>query len=62
MSSKLLKSKEAWAVEQEARQGLAQTVAIFRACNMSDVEIAELFRSVADELDPPIAVTEMEIN
>ena len=62
MTGKIFKSQEQWLVEQEAKQGLAQTVAIFRQCNMSDTEIAELFRAVADELDPPISVPELEIN
>jgi hypothetical protein len=60
--AKLLKSNAQWAIEQEAKQGLAQTVAIFRQCNMSDSEIADLFRSIADEIDPPMQVPDLEIN
>ena len=63
MTSKLLKSNNQWMIEQEARSGLKQTIAIFRQCNLSDPEIAELFREAADELDPPdndgIDVTEI---
>lgn len=62
MTSKLLKTNEAWQLEQECRAGIKQTITIFRTCGLSDLEIAELFRAEADELDPPIKVAELDMS
>ena len=48
------------ALIEEAREGLAQTIAIFREIGMTDAMIAQLFRGAADELDPKIILPSHE--
>lgn len=44
----------------EAREGLRQTIVLFKQIGMTDAMIAALFRGAADELDPKIIVPSNE--